>query len=234
MSTPPSAAVADGVRRYDGLRNRVWTEPLLRARYPEDVREDLAAFGGLPVEPGDLDVIAQPLDWLGINYYNDHALEDAPGALMDESPGIADVRQHPAGPDATDIGWPVTPDGLRALLVALKAAYPDLPPISITENGVAYDDPVGADGRIADVRRIRYLDAHLRAVLAAIDAGVDVRAYFVWSLLDNFEWSWGYSMRFGIVHLDYQTQRRTLRDSARWYRDVIARNGLGDGAAATA
>ena len=83
------------------------------------------------------------------------------------------------------------------------------------------------------MRRIRYLDAHLRAVLAAIDAGVDVRAYFVWSLLDNFEWSWGYSMRFGIVHLDYQTQRRTLRDSAHWYRDVIARNGLGDGAAAT-
>ena len=93
---------------------------------------------------------------------------------------------------------------------------------------MAYDDPVGADGRVADARRIRYLDAHLRAVLAAIEAGVDVRGYYVWSLLDNFEWSWGYSMRFGIVHLDYATQRRTPRDSARWYRDVIARNGLPD------
>jgi beta-glucosidase len=236
-SSAPSASVAAGVRRFDGLRNRVWTEPLFRARYPEDVREDLEAFGGLPVEDGDLDVIAQPLDWLGINYYNDHALEDAPGALMDHSPGVVDVRQRPPGPDATDIGWPVTPDGLRVLLVSLRKAYPDLPPVWITENGVAYDDPVGADGRVADARRIRYLDAHLRAVLAAIEAGVDVRGYYVWSLLDNFEWSWGYSMRFGIVHLDYATQRRTPRDSARWYRDVIARNGLphsGDAADAPA
>jgi beta-glucosidase len=200
-SDPPSPVVAEAVRRYDGLRNRVWTEPLLRARYPEDVRDDLAAFGGLPIESGDLDLIAQPLDWLGVNYYNDSVLEDAPGAVVVDAPGTSDARQQPAGPDATDIGWPVTPDGLRALLVALRDAY---------------------------------LDSHLRGVLAAIDAGVDVRAYFVWSLLDNFEWSRGYSMRFGIVHVDYETQRRTLRDSARWYRDVIANNRLGDEAAAAA
>jgi beta-glucosidase len=123
------------------------------------------------------------------------------------------------------MGWPVTPDGLRDLLVRLKAAYPDLPPIHITENGVAYDDAV-VDGAVHDVRRIAYLDSHLRALHAAIAAGVDVRAYFQWSLLDNFEWSHGYRMRFGLVHVDYDTQARTPRDSAFWYRDVMARNGL--------
>jgi beta-glucosidase len=185
-SPEPSAAVEDGVRRLDGLRNRAWTEPVLRARYPEDVVADLSAFGGLPVESGDLAIIAQPLDWLGVNYYHDLILEDGPGAVIAHAPGTADVRDHPAGPGATDIGWPVTPDGLRRLLISLKRTYPDLPPVSITENGVAYDDPVGSDGRVADARRIAYLDAHLRAVLAAIEAGVDVRGYYVWSLLDNF------------------------------------------------
>jgi beta-glucosidase len=123
------------------------------------------------------------------------------------------------------MGWPVTPDGLRDLLVTLAARYPALPPVHITENGVAYDDPL-VDGAIHDARRIAYLDGHLRAVHAAIAAGVDVRAYFEWSLLDNFEWSHGYGMRFGLVHVDYATQVRTPRDSAHWYRDVIARNGL--------
>jgi beta-glucosidase len=123
------------------------------------------------------------------------------------------------------MGWPVTPDGLRALLVDLTASYADLPPIYITENGVAYDDPVEA-GAVHDPRRIAYLDAHLRAVRAAIDEGVDVRGYFQWSLMDNFEWSHGYHMRFGMVHVDYKTLERTPKDSAFWYRDIIARNGL--------
>jgi beta-glucosidase len=123
------------------------------------------------------------------------------------------------------MGWPITPDGLRDLLVSLKTTYPDLPPIHITENGVAYDDPVEV-GAVHDVRRIAFLDGHLRALHAAIAAGVDVRAYLQWSLLDNFEWSHGYHMRFGLVHVDYETQLRTVRDSAFWYRDVIARNGL--------
>jgi beta-glucosidase len=123
------------------------------------------------------------------------------------------------------MGWPITPDGLRALLVDLSARHPDLPPVYITENGCAYDDPV-RDGACQDPRRISYLDAHLRALHAAIAEGVDVRGYFAWSLLDNFEWSHGYHKRFGLVHVDFETQARTPRDSARWYRDVIARNGL--------
>jgi beta-glucosidase len=222
----PSAGLLEGVRRVDGLRNRVWTEPLLRARYPEDTATDLEAFGGLPVRKGDLEIIAAPLDFLGINYYNDDFLVSAPAGSIAHAPGAQDVTGRHPGPEATDMGWPVTPDGLRDLLVTLKATYPDLPPVHITENGVAYDDPV-VDGAVHDARRIAYLDGHLRAVHAAIAAGVDVRVYLQWSLMDNFEWSHGYAMRFGLIHVDYETQMRTPRDSAFWYRDVIARNGLG-------
>jgi beta-glucosidase len=221
----PGSTLLDAVRRVDGLRNRVWLGPLLEGGYPADVAADLEALGGLPVHDGDLVHIGQPLDFLGINYYADDFLVAAPGATIPHSPGVQDATGRDPGPDATDMGWPVTPDGLRDLLVTLAARYPALPPVHITENGVAYDDPL-VDGAIHDARRIAYLDGHLRAVHAAIAAGVDVRAYFEWSLLDNFEWSHGYGMRFGLVHVDYATQVRTPRDSAHWYRDVIARNGL--------
>lgn len=221
----PDAILQDGIRRMDGLRNRVWTEPILRGRYPPDVLEDLAAFGGLPVEAGDLEIIAQPLDFLGINYYADEILHNQPGATIAHTPGLVDVGGADPGPDATDMGWPLTPDGLRDLLVTLKVAYPDLPPVYITENGVAYDDPVLA-GAVHDERRIAYLDSHLRALYAAIQEGVDVRGYYQWSVFDNFEWSHGYHKRFGMIHVDYDTQERTPKDSAYWYRDVIARNGL--------
>ena len=221
----PDAALREGIRRMDGLRNRVWTEPIFRARFPDDVTADLAAFGGLPVRDGDLAVIAQPLDFLGINYYADELLVNLPGATIAHTPGLVDVAGADPGPDATDMRWPLTPDGLRDVLVTLKATYPELPPIYITENGVAYQDPV-MDGQVHDSRRIAYLDSHLRALRAAIDGGVDVRGYFQWSLMDNFEWSHGYHMRFGLVHVDFETQERTPRESALWYRDVIARNGL--------
>ncbi len=220
-------ALLDAVRRLDGLRNRVWSEPLLEGRYPVDVAADLEAFGGLPLRDGDLPLIGQPLDFLGINYYADDFLVAAPGATVPHSPGVLDAAGRDPGPDATDMGWPVTPDGLRDLLVTLAARYPALPPIHITENGVACDDPV-VNGSIDDARRIAYLEGHLRAIHAAIQAGVDVRAYFQWSLLDNFEWSHGYRMRFGLVHVDYTTQARTPRRSAAWYREVIARNGLAE------
>lgn len=221
----PGEALREGIRRYDGLRNRVWTESVLRGRYPDDVAQDLQAFGGLPVEARDASIIRQPIDWLGINYYHDSTLIEAPGAAIRSTPGLHGVTEAGPGPAATDMGWPITPDGLRELLVTLKATYPDLPPVYVTENGVAYDDPL-VDGAVHDARRIAYLDSHLRAVHAAIQEGVDVRGYFQWSLIDNFEWSHGYHMRFGIVHVDFETQKRTPRDSAWWYRDVIMRNGL--------
>ncbi len=221
----PDGSLADAVRRYDGLRNRVWSDPILHGHYPADVVEDLQAFGGLPLRDGDLDIIAQPLDWLGINYYHDGFFRSVPGATLAHTPGLLGAAGVEPGPDQTDMGWPITPDGLRALLVDLSARHPDLPPVYITENGCAYDDPV-RDGACQDPRRISYLDAHLRALHAAIAEGVDVRGYFAWSLLDNFEWSHGYHKRFGLVHVDFETQARTPRDSARWYRDVIADNGL--------
>jgi beta-glucosidase len=221
----PGGAVADAVRRYDALRNRVWIEPMLLGRYPEDAVADLAPFGGLPVEEGDLEIVAQPLDWLGINYYNDNFMRAQPGGTWSATPGMRDAAGFAPGDEHTDMGWPITPDGLRALLVELNETYDDLPPIYITENGCAYDDPV-VDGVCHDPRRTRYLDAHIRAVHAAIEAGVDVRGYMQWSLMDNFEWSHGYHKRFGIVHVDYDTLERTPRDSAWWYRSVIARNGL--------
>ena len=221
----PDGAAADGARRYDALRNRVWTEPMLRGRYPEDALADLAAYGGLPVEEGDLEIVAQPLDWLGINYYTDDHVRAEPGGSWLATPGMRDAVPFAPGDEHTDMGWPITPDGLRALLVELKDTYADLPPVYITENGCAYDDPV-IDGAVHDERRIAYLDAHLRAVHAAIEEGVDVRGYMQWSLMDNFEWSHGYHKRFGIVHVDYDTLERTPKDSAAWYREVIARNGL--------
>jgi beta-glucosidase len=225
VGADPDGVVAEARRRALGLRNRAWAEPVLLGRYPEDVMRDLEAHGGLPLEDGDLEVIAQPLDWAGINYYSDTYLMVSPGTRTPHTPGLVDAASPDPGPDATDMGWPVTPDGLRGLLVELRDAYPELPPLYITENGAAFDDPM-VDGVIHDERRIAYLDGHLRALKDAIDQGVDVRGYFQWSLLDNFEWQHGYAMRFGVVHVDYETLARTPRDSAWWYRDVVARNGL--------
>ena len=220
------AAFADALRLTDGYRYRVWLDPLFRGRYPADMLELARRFGGLPVEPGDMEAIAAPLDWLGINYYNDAFLGPDPDATGIVHPGVDGVRDATPSGERTDMDWPITPDGLRDLLVLVGHDYPEAPPMIITENGAAYDDPIGADGSIDDSRRIRYLDAHLRALQLAIEAGADVRGYLVWSLLDNFEWAEGYARRFGIVHVDFSTQRRTPRRSAAWYRAVIERNGL--------
>ena len=134
---------------------------------------------------------------------------------------VSGVRMAPPGDDATDIGWPITPDGLRAHLVRLRDDYPGLPPVCITENGAAYDDPMGPDGRIDDARRVAFLRDHIASVAAARAEGVDVRGYFAWSLMDNFEWAEGYAMRFGIVHVDFETLVRTPRRSYHWYADLL-------------
>ena len=137
-----------------------------------------------------------------------------------------DFRRPPPTPAIhTGMGWPITPDGFTELLVRLHREYPNLPPLYITENGAAYDDPV-ENGQCHDPRRIDYLDLHLRAVLDAIEEGVDIRGYYQWSLFDNFEWAFGYDQRFGIVHVDFETLARTPRDSAHWYADVIRAHEL--------
>ena len=226
-SPDPGEHLLDAVRRVDGLFNRLFLDPLLRGSYPSDVEADLQPIARLPVQDGDLRIIASPLDWLGVNYYSDRTFIQnaaAPADLGGAFPGVTRLVDAPVS-QPTDTGWPVTPRGLGDLLIRLRDSYDALPPVLVTENGAAYDDPPAADGSINDERRIAYLDAHIREVQRAIAAGVEVDGYFVWSLLDNFEWAEGYSKRFGLIHVDYDTMARTPRASAAWYRNVIARNG---------
>ncbi|MCW3841520.1 GH1 family beta-glucosidase [Micromonospora yasonensis] len=199
---------------YDALHNRLFTDPLLGLGYPEELGLDQAL-----IRDGDLDVIAAPIDVLGVNYYNPTGIR----AAEEGSPlpfEIAPLDDYPR----TAFDWPVVPDGLRDLLRQLRDRYGDaLPPIQVTESGCAYDDGPDADGRVDDPDRIAYLDGHLRAVREAIDAGVHVTGYFVWSLLDNWEWAEGFTKRFGLVHVDFATQRRTPKSSYAWFRDQVVR-----------
>ena len=231
---------ADGVRRIDGTLNRWFLDPVITGRYPVDVLADMGEWASCVLD-GDEAIIGQPLDWLGINYYNDHfhtgaadvaAVSDgaATAAVAAEVPAPAVPSPHVTAPHSrtrvvdmphTDIGWPITPQGFRDMLVGFRDTYGDkLPPIYITENGAAFSDGV-VDGVCDDQRRVAYLDSHVAAVAEAVDTGVDIRGYFAWSLLDNFEWAFGYDQRFGIVHVDYATQERTPKASAHRYAEII-------------
>jgi beta-glucosidase len=217
----------EAARRIDGLQNRVFLDPLFRGGYPADVLADLAPFG-LPalIRAGDQETIGAPVDLLGVNYYRAHLVSG--GGSVDgptEWVGAGDVRFQSSGQPCTDMGWEVQPAGLTDLLVELHERIPGVP-LYITENGAAYPDVVGPDGAVRDRDRIAFLDGHLRAAHEAIQRGVDLRGYFCWSLLDNLEWAAGYGKRFGLVHVDFETQRRTPKDSARWYTEVIRGNGL--------
>jgi beta-glucosidase len=223
-----SPADEDAARRVDGLQNRIFLDPVLRGAYPDDVLMDLAPYGlaGL-VRDGDMATIGTPVDMLGVNYYRP-LLVAAPLVSPDEPSewvGVEGVRFLPSGLPRTELGWEVSPAGLTDLLLRLRDEYPRLP-LYITENGAAYPDAVGPDGQVRDTDRLAYLDGHLRAAHAALRQGVDLRGYFCWSLLDNLEWAEGYAKRFGLVHVDFETQARTVKESARWYAGVIARNGL--------
>jgi beta-glucosidase len=211
---PASDSPADRAkaRLDDGLLVRWYMDPLLRGYYPEDVLEYLGADAP-EVRAGELDAIRQPLDFLGINYYT----RNVSGA------GVPGERDG-AAREFTAMGWEVFPGGLTELLRRLGEDYP-LPPVYITENGAAYPDQL-ADGRVADAERLRYLRSHIGALADALELQVDVRGYFVWSLLDNFEWAEGYARRFGIVYVDYATQRRYRKDSALWYRDFCAAHAV--------
>ncbi|MEO3808601.1 GH1 family beta-glucosidase [Sphaerisporangium sp. B11E5] len=211
-----SEADVRAAEAYDTLHNRLFNDPVLLGKYP-----DLSAYGVSEldvVKDGDLAVIGQPLDGIGINYYNPTriAAPAEPGELPFEDAGVT-------GYPTTGFGWPVVPDGLRELLTGLKARYGDtLPPVYVTENGCSQPDDLTPDGTVDDQARIAYLDGHIRAVRAAMDEGVDVRGYYVWSLLDNFEWAEGYTQRFGLVHVDFPTQKRTPKASYHWLRDRLA------------
>ncbi|TNY38011.1 GH1 family beta-glucosidase [Thermomonospora catenispora] len=221
--TPGEADLA-AIDLVDALLNRQFLDAALRGSYPEAVLERAQRLGH--VRDGDLATIAQPIDLLGVNYYNPTYVQASPGAPENPAfPGSAGVAFPSVDLPTTAMGWPIVPDGLTELLLRLHRDHPGTPLI-VTENGAAFDDVVGPDGRVADPERIGYLEGHLRAAHAALAAGVDLRGYLVWSLLDNFEWAEGYAKRFGIVYVDYTDQRRLPKDSARWYAGVIARNGL--------
>jgi beta-glucosidase len=217
-----AAADVDAARRIDGLQNRLFLETLLAGRYPADVVEDLADVTAFEhVLPGDLELIAAPLDLLGINYYYTWAVagDGTPPDRPTEWPAAGHVRFVEQPLPVTAMDWAVEPPGLRATLHRVAGLAPGLP-LAITECGAAY--PRAVD----DLDRLAYLEAHLREARQAIAEGVDLQAFMVWSLLDNFEWAWGYGQRFGIVDVDYATQVRTPRASARWYAQVARANAL--------
>ena len=221
---PASEGAADvaATKAFDILQNRLFTDPVLLGRYP-----DLGAFGIGPdgldcVRDGDLAAISAPVDGLGVNYYMPTRLSAQPDSALPESPLPFQMEPIPGYP-VTAFGWPVVPAALTELLTSLRQWYGTaLPPVYITENGCSVADEVTEDGAVHDQARIDYLDGHLRAVHDAIGAGVDVRGYFEWTLLDNFEWSEGYHQRFGVIFTDFATQRRIPKDSFAWYRDLIA------------
>ncbi|MFJ9576545.1 GH1 family beta-glucosidase [Streptomyces sp. NPDC101191] len=223
----------DAVRRIDAVGNRVFLDPVFRGTLPEDLVRDTASVTDWSfVQDGDLATASAPIDSLGINYYSPTVVAAgssvSDGRSREPSPWAGaerHVRFLPAPGPRTAMDWPVDADGLHELLVRLRDELPGVP-LMITENGAAYDDYADPEGRVRDPERVAYLRAHLAAVHRAIEDGADVRGYFLWSLLDNFEWAYGYSKRFGIVHVDFATQRRTFKDSARWYAEVIARGGL--------
>ncbi|GGU21014.1 GH1 family beta-glucosidase [Lentzea flava] len=196
-AAPNDVAAAEA---YSEIHNWLYADPLLSGRYSDAVADRL------PIENGDLRTIHQPLDFYGVNYYN-------PTRLKSPSEGnplpfeLVEIGEYPR----TGFGWPIVPSGLTEMITQLRERYPNLPPVYVTESGCSFPD------EIEDADRISFLDGHLKAAQAA-----DVSGYFVWSLLDNFEWEAGYSQRFGLVHVDYETQRRTPRDSFHWYRKVIS------------
>ncbi|MCS0589662.1 GH1 family beta-glucosidase [Massilia norwichensis] len=213
-SDPATDSAADrALAELEWARSVQWfMDPIFKGRYPELA---LRAHGANAptVFDGDFDIIRQPLDFLGVNYYFRHY------ASAETPP-----RTAPAALGVTDMGWEIYPQGLTELLVKLNGEY-TLPPIYITENGMAAPDSV-EQGQVTDTIRIRYVQQHLAALQAAINQGVDVRGYFLWSLMDNFEWNSGYAKRFGIVYVDYATQQRIPKASALWYRDFVAAQHL--------
>jgi beta-glucosidase len=237
---PTSADDVDAVRKIDNLGNEAFLQPMLEGRYPGELLADTAAITDWSfVQDGDLELIKIPLSVLGVNYYSSSRARKYTGvgerqqadghgnAAASPWIGADDVEFLPQPGPHTAMGWNIDPASFTQLLIGVSQRYPELP-LMVTENGAAFDDEVSADGRVHDAQRVDYLYRHLDAVGAAVDAGADVRGYFVWSLLDNFEWSFGYDRRFGIIRVDFDTLERTWKDSAHWYAQLVKTNSLPD------
>jgi len=220
----PSDADQAATARFDDWFNRWYLDPLTGRGYPQRLRAAYETEHAIEdwsfIQPGDLEIIAAPSDFLGINYYTRGIIRSDRVPETDNAPRTVELE----GP-MTDMAWEVYPEGLRRLLTQVHADY-SFPALYITENGAAYATGPDATGAVPDQARLDYLDGHLRACHEAIAAGVPLAGYFAWSLMDNFEWAYGYEKRFGLVWVDYATQARTPKASALWYRDVITRGGL--------
>jgi len=206
--------------RWDQAFNRWFVDPIFFGTYPEEMRRRFEPVMDC-VKPGDMEMMKQPLDFMGLNIYSRWVVVHDPGIPTLEARGGV----LPEGVETTAMGWEIYPESIYEMLVRLKKEYRD-PAIYVTENGAAFDDTVDADGNVNDERRIDYLERYLGQVARAIDEGVRVKGYFVWTLMDNFEWAYGFTKRFGIVYTDYATQERIMKKSAHWYADTIRNNGF--------
>jgi beta-glucosidase len=218
----------DAARRADGMGARLYLDPLVHGRYPADVIADLASAGiEIPVQEGDLAIISAPIDVLGINYYFSQKFTGyAEDGRTTDDEGQPITRTLPLNRPRTAMDWEIVPEGFTDLLVRISKDYPGLPMV-VTENGAAFDDVPDENGYVADEGRTAYFASHLAAVAEAVSQGADIRGYLAWSLLDNFEWAYGYAKRFGIVRVDYETQTRTPKQSALYLRDLAQRHRAG-------
>jgi len=213
----PDALVSeDKIRFMDGELIRWFTDPLYGRGYPQDMLEDYVRMGVLEstqpnfIKPGDMELIAQETDLLGINYYTRIFVSADSKGVQNED------RDVPK----TDMGWELYPEGLYEILERMNREY-NPKQLMVTENGASYADGPDEIGKVHDQRRIDYLQTHIQKVWQAIQAGIPVTGYLQWSLMDNFEWAKGYSQRFGVIHVDFETQKRTIKDSAYWFSDYI-------------
>ncbi|RZJ13724.1 MAG: beta-glucosidase [Rubrivivax sp.] len=211
-TVPATAMPADiaAAKLADSHSRRWYADPLFKGHYPDDALADLGADAPV-VQPGDMANIAVPMDYLGINFYTRSVISASGEDWNAKGRGLA----------VSDMDWEVYPQGLTDLLVQMHHDYAKLPPMFVTENGGAFPDKIANNGRVQDDDRIGYLKGHIAAVASAMQQGVNMGGYMVWSLLDNFEWASGYAKRFGIVHVDYHTQARTPKASADWYRQLL-------------
>jgi beta-glucosidase len=213
-----SEADKSAASRHYSFFNRWFLDPPLKGHYPADLL-NVIGWPLIPAEPGDMEIIATPIDFLGVNYYTRGVIKDAPGT------GGTNLEQITVpGSEYTEMGWEVYPQGLYNLLMKLTADYGI--PLYITENGAAFVDEVTPDGKVHDVRRTAYYQAHLAATHRALSDGVPLKGYFAWSLMDNFEWGFGYSKRFGLYYVDYNTQQRIMKDTAVWFAQTVDSNGF--------
>jgi beta-glucosidase len=216
-----SEADQGAAQRFDVFSNRLFVDPILKGEYPPEIMPMLAH--ALNIQPGDMELMSAPLDYIGLNYYSRNVVAHDPEST--DPLQIKWVRVE--GSEYTEMGWEIYPDGLRQLLVRIQNDYHPKA-IYVTENGCASPDVLDADGVVHDPQRVSYLASHFRSAHQAIEQGVPLKGYFAWSLMDNFEWSFGYAKRFGLIYVDYPTQQRIPKDSYRFYQQVIRDNGLSE------